>query len=71
MLCYISGYKENFINPSEGLSLIEAIYNRFHCDILLTTRAAFDKNNINRLFYLFELMRQNGNEIFLQLNTSI
>lgn len=63
-IVYISGYKENFINPSKGLSLLEAIYDCFHCDILVTTRSVFDKNNINRLFTLNNRMQSNGNKLY-------
>lgn len=63
-IVYISGYRENFIIPSDGLSLMEAIYDNFHCDILVTTRAVFDANNIQRLFALNKRMQSKGNQLY-------
>lgn len=63
-IVYISGYKENFVNPSKGLSLLEAIFDNFCCDILVTTRSVFDENNLNRLFALNDRMRRNGNQLY-------
>lgn len=63
-IVYISGYKENFLNPMEGLSMIETIYETFHCDLLLTTRTAWDNNNIKYLSDLNQKMRFNGNKLY-------
>lgn len=63
-IVYISGYKENFLNPMEGLSMIETIYETFHCDLLLTTRTVWDTNYIKRLSLLNQKMRFNGNKLY-------
>ncbi len=63
-IVYISGYKENFINPAKGLSLMEAIYARFQCDILVTTRAVFGTKDIERLFELNSHMCEKGNRLY-------
>lgn len=63
-IVYISGYKENFVNPKQGLDLLETIYNNFSCDILLTTRAVFDSLNTERLIKLNNRMSENGNTLY-------
>ncbi len=63
-IVYISGYKENFVDPAKGMSLLESVYDNFCCDILITTRAVFDVNNTNRLFALNARMQSNGNHLY-------
>ena len=63
-IVYISGYKENFANAKDGIALIEEIHNTFHCDILLTTRAVFESNYVERLIKLNHSMRSNGNRLY-------
>lgn len=64
-IVYVSGYRENFIKPSEGILLLERLYKEFGCDILLTTRAVFEQEFINRISTLNSEMKKNGNNLFL------
>lgn len=59
-IIYISGYTENFVEPSKGIDLIEKIYNQFKCDILFTTRNVFSNKDIERLEQINYRMRSDG-----------
>lgn len=61
---YVSGHKENFINPDEGLSLCEEIFRNFSCDILVTTRCVFDSGQLERLSLLNQKMKEKGKDLF-------
>lgn len=61
---YISGHKENFINPSKGLELCEKLFETYHCDLLITTRNVFDKKEIDRLSRLNSTMNNEGKSLF-------
>lgn len=61
---YISGHKENFLNPALGLELGEKLFEAYHCDILMTTRNVFDKEDISRLSKLNSKMRSEGKNLF-------
>lgn len=63
-IVYISGHRECFLNPDEGISLCEKIYSTAPCDILFTTRNCFSNAHIDRLSKLNEIMRQNGHFLF-------
>lgn len=60
---YVSHYKENFYNQEKGLLLCEEIYNKFHCDICITTRCVLNSENIERIAKLNEKMISNGNNL--------
>ena len=63
-IVYISGHRENFIDPFEGLALCDAVYEKAKCDILITTRSAFDIQHIHKLVLLADKMRKNGHYFF-------
>lgn len=63
-IVYVSGHKECFVNPDEGISLCEKIYSTAACDILFTTRNSFSTSHIDRLSKLNEIMRRNGHFLF-------
>ena len=61
---YISGHKENFFNPDQGLELSEKLFEAYHCDILMTTRNVFHKEAVSRLSKLNSRMRNEGKNLF-------
>lgn len=61
---YISGHKENFINPSKGLELCEKLFETYHCDLLVTTRNVFNEKEIERLSCLNFKMNDEGKSLF-------
>lgn len=61
---YISGHKENFINPDDGLELCEKLFEKYHCDILITTRNVFDERQIERLSKLNSRMISENKDLF-------
>lgn len=63
-IVYVSGHKECFVNPDEGISLCEKIYSTASCDILFTTRSCFSPSHIDRLSKLNEMMRRSGHILF-------
>lgn len=63
-IVYISGHKENFINPDEGLELCESVFEHFHCDIMVTTRNIFNDSQLSRFEKLNRKMEQVGNDLF-------
>lgn len=63
-IVYVSGHKECFVNPDEGISLCEKIYSTAPCDILFTTRNCFSTSHIDRLSKLNKIMRQAGHFLF-------
>lgn len=64
-LVYISGHKENFVDPDEGLDLCEEIYAHFSPDILITTRNVFDERQLNRLSELNKKMRFANKDLYV------
>ena len=63
-IVYVSGHKENFINPDDGIDLCEQIFSTAQCDILFTTRNCFSNSHIFRLSTLNEKMKQAGHDLF-------
>lgn len=64
-LAYVSGHKENFVNPDEGLELCEEIFSNYATDILLTTRNVFNKKQLERLCSLNERMRALERDLYV------
>jgi len=61
---YVSGYKENFENPDDGLDLLEALFSEFKCHILFTTRNVFEEKHILRISNLNKLMEKSKKHLF-------
>ncbi len=61
---YISGHKENFFEPNQGLELAEKIFEAYHCNILMTTRNIFNQEELNRLAELNSRMKEEGKYLF-------
>lgn len=61
---YISGHKENFYEPNQGLELGEKLFETYHCDILMTTRNVFNQEELNRLSKLNTKMKSEGKNLF-------
>ena len=64
-IIYVSGHRENFVSPEDGLSLCEAVFERYNVDILLTTRAVFEDAHYSRLKRLFNTMQSYGRDLFV------
>ncbi len=60
---YISHYRENFYNQEKGVLLCEEIYDKFKCDICVTTRCVLSDEYINRIIKLNSKMKNTGNNI--------
>jgi len=69
-IIYISGYKENFINPDNGLDLLETLFSKFKCHILFTTRNVFKEKHILRLNNLNKLMKKSSKHLFACVSIS-
>lgn len=63
-IIYISGHKENFINPEKGLRLCEALFDNYHCDIMITTRNVFSIQELNQLKKLNEKIKTENHYLF-------
>jgi DNA repair photolyase len=63
-IVYVSGHRENFIDPDEGLLLCEEIFKRYNVDILITTRNIFNEKQLLRLEKFHNLMKKNGKDFF-------
>lgn len=63
-IVYISGHKENFINPNEGLELCEQLFDNFHTDLMVTTRSIFNIEQLDRFEQLNIKMREQGKDLF-------
>lgn len=61
---YISGHKENFIDPDIGLELCERLFEKYHCDLLITTRNIFNERQIERLTILNSRMNNENKDLF-------
>jgi len=61
---YVSGHKENFIDPDLGLRLCEEIFREFYVDILITTRNVFRDEHLQKLDKLQKEMRAKNNHIY-------
>lgn len=60
---YVSHFKENFYNPNKGVSLCEELYNKYHCDICVTTRCILTMGALNRIKKLNNTMNNNGHKL--------
>lgn len=67
-IIYVSQRRENFIVPDEGIGLCEALFDRYHKDMIAITRNVFDTNQIERLSQLNRKMIQEGKQIFLAVS---
>jgi DNA repair photolyase len=67
---YVSGYRENFENPNDGLDLVEALFSEFKCHILFTTRNVFSEEHILRVSNLNKLMRESNKFLFACVSIS-
>ena len=69
-IIYISGYKENFEKPDDGLDLMEKLFSRYKCHILFTTRNTFNKKQIDRLSEINNKMQDIGKKLFACISIS-
>ena len=60
---YISHYKENFFNPEKGVKLCEDIYEKYQCDICVTTRCILTGGLMARIKKLYKDMKATGNNL--------
>lgn len=63
-IVYISGHKENFIDPNEGLKLCEEIFKNFHTDIMVTTRNIFTQEQLDRFEKLNYAMKAENKDLY-------
>lgn len=63
-IVYISGHKENFVNPNEGLELCEKIFDKYKVDIMITTRNVFNREQLKRIKVLSENMKKENKDLF-------
>lgn len=63
-IVYVSGHKENFINPDEGLNLCEKIFENYHTDIMITTRNIFTGKQLDRFAKLNRIMKVEGRDLY-------
>ena len=64
-IVYVSGHRENFVDPDKGLALCEAVFDEYDVDILFTTRAIFNDAQSLRLMQFFDKMRSRGRNLFV------
>jgi DNA repair photolyase len=64
-IVYVSGHRESFDKPDDGLKLCDAVFDRYGVDILITTRAVFDEAQYSRLKQLFDKMKLRGRDLFV------
>jgi len=69
-IIYISGHSENFIDPDEGLSLCEQLFETYHTDILFTTRNVFNDKQLDRLSKLNEKMKSFNKSLYACVSIS-
>lgn len=69
-MVYISGYKENFANPDDGIDLAEQIFNKYNCDILITTRNIFNDDQLKRISKLNKLMKNKHHKLYFCISIS-
>lgn len=65
---YISQKKENYIIPEEGLSLCEAIFDKYNCNIMTITRSVFETSQRERFVSLHNKMKSRGKHLFLGIS---
>jgi DNA repair photolyase len=64
-IIYISGQRENFVNPHDGLELCEKLFSEYHTDIMITTRNVFNHDELNRLKQLHEQMKLANRDLYV------
>ncbi|GHT57517.1 hypothetical protein FACS18945_2030 [Bacteroidia bacterium] len=64
-IIYISGQRENFVKPQDGLELCEQLFREFCTDIMITTRNVFNKEELGRLERLNEKMKQTNRDLYV------
>jgi organic radical activating enzyme len=69
-IIYISGYKENFVIPDDGLDLMEKLFSQYKCHILFTTRNILNDKQIDRLSNLNKEMQKVGKKLFACISIS-
>lgn len=67
-IIYVSQRRENFVVPEEGLELCEALFERYHKDLIAITRNVFDTMQIERLSRLNQKMLSEGRQFFLSVS---
>jgi len=63
-IIYISGHRENFIDPDIGISLCERLFEEYQTDILITTRNIFNEDQRARMLELSEKMKKRNSFIY-------
>lgn len=67
---YVSHYKENFFNPEKGINLCEEIYEKYQCDICVTTRCIFTAGLLRRIEKLYKVMKETSNKLTFCISVS-
>lgn len=63
-IVYVSGHKENFINPDDGIELCEQIFQNYSSDIMITTRNVFDCKQLEKISILNRKMEEKHRDLF-------
>ncbi len=63
-IVYISGHKENFVNPDDGIELCKQIFEKYDSDIMITTRSIFNQNQLEKLDKLHKRMKEKNKDLF-------
>jgi len=64
-IAYVSGHRDSFVSPDDGIELCEKIYERHGTDVLITTRNVFNGRQIARLSILNKKMRTDSRFLFV------
>ena len=63
-IVYVSGHKENFANPKEGIELCEQIFEKYNSDIMITTRNIFNREELKKINLLNTKMKEENKDLF-------
>lgn len=63
-IVYVSGHKENFVDPDEGIELCEQIFAKYNVDIMITTRNIFNQKQLNKINILNKKMKEKNRDLF-------
>ena len=63
-IVYVSGHKENFANPEDGLELCEQIFEKYNSDIMITTRNIFNQEQLQKINILNMRMKAKNKDLF-------
>lgn len=63
-IIYVSGHRENFVDPDDGLSLCEQLFDEYNVDMLITTRNVFNEKQLLRLKDLYGRMKAKDKDLF-------